>query len=113
MILPNGSVQHKPVKQPSMLQWQWAPKPYEFRGQGNIISMSETTKQLLTLQGAFVDGWNPEQVWTLNPHYGWQYMTMPRVTADAAGECVCRVFQFLGAHCTKRDLLFQEWSSHQ
>jgi starch-binding outer membrane protein, SusD/RagB family len=60
-------------------------KPYEFRGQGNIISMSETTKQLLTLQGAFVDGWNPEQVWTLNPHYGWQYMTMPRVTAEAAG----------------------------
>lgn len=59
-------------------------KPYELRVQGNIVSMSDQTRQLLTLQGAFTDGWNPEQVWTLNPHYGWQYMSMPRVTADAA-----------------------------
>ncbi|OQP61945.1 starch-binding protein [Niastella vici] len=59
-------------------------KPYELRIQGNIVSMSDKTKQLLTLQGAFVDGWNPEQVWTLNPNFGWQYMAMPRVTADAA-----------------------------
>lgn len=59
-------------------------KPYELRIQGNIVSMSDQTRQLLTLQGAFVDGWNPEQVWTLNPHYGWQYMSMPRVTAEAA-----------------------------
>lgn len=60
-------------------------KPYELRLQGNIVSASDKTKQLLTLQGAFVDGWNTEQVWTLNPHFGWQYMAMPRVTADAAG----------------------------
>lgn len=60
-------------------------KPYELRLQGNIVSASDQTKQLLTLQGAFVDGWNPEQVWTLNPHFGWQYMAMPRVTAEAAG----------------------------
>lgn len=59
-------------------------QPYELRVQGSIVHMSDETKQLLTLQGAFVDGWNPEQVWTLNPHYGWQYMTMPRVTAEAA-----------------------------
>ncbi|MBP7556464.1 MAG: RagB/SusD family nutrient uptake outer membrane protein [Chitinophagaceae bacterium] len=57
---------------------------YELNVQGNIVSMSAQTRQLLTLQGAFVDGWNPEQVWTLNPHFGWQYMAMPRVTADAA-----------------------------
>lgn len=60
-------------------------KPYELRLQGNIVSASDQTKQLLTLQGAFVDGWNAEQVWTLNPHFGWQYMAMPRVTAEAAG----------------------------
>lgn len=59
-------------------------KPYELRILGNIVNMSDQTRQLLTLQGAFVDGWNAEQVWTLNPHYGWQYMSMPRVTADAA-----------------------------
>ncbi|MCG2615426.1 RagB/SusD family nutrient uptake outer membrane protein [Terrimonas sp. NA20] len=59
-------------------------KPYELRIQGNIVNMSEQTRQLLTLQGAFVDGWNPEQVWTLNPRFGWQYMAMPRVTAEAA-----------------------------
>lgn len=59
-------------------------KPYELRVQGNIVSMSDQTRQLLTLQGAFVDGWNPEQVWTLNPYFGWQYMAMPRVTPEAA-----------------------------
>jgi starch-binding outer membrane protein, SusD/RagB family len=59
-------------------------KPYELRIQGNIVNMSDQTRQLLTLQGAFVDGWNPEQVWTLNPRFGWQYMAMPRVTAEAA-----------------------------
>ncbi len=59
-------------------------KPYELRILGNIVNMSDQTRQLLTLQGAFVDGWNPEQVWTLNPYFGWQYMAMPRVTAEAA-----------------------------
>ncbi|MBZ4189161.1 RagB/SusD family nutrient uptake outer membrane protein [Niabella beijingensis] len=58
---------------------------YELRLSGNIVNLSDSTRQLLTLQGAFVDGWNREQVWTLNPHFGWQYMAMPRVTADAAG----------------------------
>ncbi len=59
-------------------------KPYERRIQGIIVSMSDQTRQLLTLCRALEDGWNPEQVWTLNPHYGWQYMSMPRVTAEAA-----------------------------
>ncbi|MGN6419605.1 MAG: RagB/SusD family nutrient uptake outer membrane protein [Pseudobacter sp.] len=59
-------------------------KLYELRLQGNIVRAGNETRQLLTLQGAFVDGWNAEQVWTLNPHFGWQYMAMPRVTSDAA-----------------------------
>lgn len=57
---------------------------YTFRNNGNIVHMSDSTKQLLTLQGAFVDSWNPEQVWTLNPTFGWTYMATPRVNADAA-----------------------------
>ncbi|TAM94077.1 MAG: RagB/SusD family nutrient uptake outer membrane protein [Chitinophagaceae bacterium] len=57
---------------------------YQLRATGNIVHMSDTTRQLLTLQGAFTDSWNPEQIWTLNPYFGWQYMASPRVTADAA-----------------------------
>ncbi|RYY62762.1 MAG: RagB/SusD family nutrient uptake outer membrane protein [Chitinophagaceae bacterium] len=59
-------------------------KPYTLAIQGNIVNMSDQTRQLLTLQGAFVDGWNPEQIWSLNPRFGWSYMAMPRVTAEAA-----------------------------
>lgn len=51
---------------------------------GGVVHLSDSTKQLLTLQGAFVDSWNTEQVWTLNPYFGWQYMASPRVTAEAA-----------------------------
>lgn len=58
--------------------------PYTLVVQGNIINMSDQTKQLLTLQGSWVEAWNPEQVWSLNPRFGWSYMSMPRVTADAA-----------------------------
>jgi hypothetical protein len=57
---------------------------YQFKTPGNVLHMSDSTKQLLTLQGAFVDSWNPEQIWTLNPQFGWQYMASPRVTSDAA-----------------------------
>lgn len=59
---------------------------YTFRTNGNIVHMSDSTRQLLTLQGAFVDSWNPEQVWTLNPTFGWSYMATPRVSADAASD---------------------------
>jgi hypothetical protein len=57
---------------------------YVFVPQGGIIHMSDTTKELLTLEGAFVDQWNREQIWTLNNSFGWQYMASPRVDADAA-----------------------------
>jgi hypothetical protein len=57
---------------------------YQLKLSGNIVHMSDSTKNLLAIQGAITDTWNPEQVWTLNPGYGWQYMSMPRVTADAA-----------------------------
>jgi hypothetical protein len=46
--------------------------------------MTDSIRLLLTIQGAFVDPWNQEQIWTLNPQFGWQYMASPRVTADAA-----------------------------
>lgn len=57
---------------------------YQLRTTGNIVHISDETRRLLTLQGAFVDSWNAEQVWTLNPGFGWQYMASPRVTAEAA-----------------------------
>lgn len=57
---------------------------YQLRVTGGVIHMSDATQRLLTIQGAFVDSWNPEQVWTLNPQFGWQYMASPRVTAEAA-----------------------------
>jgi hypothetical protein len=57
---------------------------YQLRVTGGVVHMSDTTRRLLTIQGAFVDSWNAEQIWTLNPQFGWQYMASPRVTADAA-----------------------------
>lgn len=57
---------------------------YQLQTQGNIVHMTDSTKELLTIQGAFTDSWNPEQVWTLNPYFGWQYMASPRVNAAAA-----------------------------
>ncbi len=57
---------------------------YQFVPEGNIVHMSDSTKLLLTLEGAFVDSWNREQIWSLNPNFGWQYMASPRVDADAA-----------------------------
>ncbi|BAV07939.1 Starch-binding associating with outer membrane [Filimonas lacunae] len=59
---------------------------YQFTSNGNIVHMSDSTKQLLALQGGFVESWNPEQVWTLNPTFGWSYMATPRVNADAASD---------------------------
>ncbi len=58
---------------------------YQLRITGGVVHLSDATRQMLTIQGAFVDSWNTEQIWTLNPQFGWQYMASPRVTADAAG----------------------------
>ncbi len=57
---------------------------YTLRITGDVVHMSDSTKQLQTIQGAVVDSWNQEQIWTNNSYFGWQYMASPRVTADAA-----------------------------
>lgn len=57
---------------------------YIFIPQGGVIHISDTTQQLLTLEGAFVDQWNREQIWTVNNPFNWQYSASPRVNADAA-----------------------------
>jgi hypothetical protein len=57
---------------------------YQFKLNGNVVHMSDSTQKLLAIQGAVTESWNPEQIWTLNPQFGWQYMAAPRVTADAA-----------------------------
>jgi len=58
-------------------------KLYQFVPQGNIVNMSDSTKNLLAIQGAVVDSWNPEQIWTLNPTFGYQYQAAPRVNSEA------------------------------
>lgn len=67
---------------------------YQFKITGNVVHMSDSTKQLLTIQGAFVDQWNPEQIWTLNPQFYWQYMASPRVSAVAAANIFAVVSNF-------------------
>jgi len=57
---------------------------YTLRINEPIVHASDSTLELLTIQGAVTDSWNTEQIWTLNPGFGWQYMASPRVTSDAA-----------------------------
>lgn len=57
---------------------------YTLRINEPIVHASDSTLELLTIQGAVTDSWNTEQIWTLNPQFGWQYMASPRVTSDAA-----------------------------
>lgn len=78
---------------------------YQLRVTGNIAHMSDSTKLLLTLQGAVVDSWNPEQIWTLNPQFGWQYMASPRVTAEAAAN-VFAVYSNLSVPIGEAELFY-------
>lgn len=57
---------------------------YQFKLNGNVVHMSDSTEALLAIQGAVTESWNPEQIWTLNPYFGWQYMAAARTNADAA-----------------------------
>lgn len=57
---------------------------YQFRMPGNIVNAGDSTRQLLALQGIVTDSWNTEQLWTLNPYFGFQNMCTPVVSADAA-----------------------------
>ena len=52
---------------------------YQFVAQSGITHMSDSTKKLLTIQGAVVDSWNVEQIWTLNNGFGYQIQASPRV----------------------------------
>lgn len=54
---------------------------YQFVAQSGITHMTDSTKLLLTLQGAITFSWNPEQIWTLNPYFGYQIQASPRVNA--------------------------------
>lgn len=56
---------------------------YTFVAQSGITHMSDSTKKLMTIQGAITDSWNTEQIWTLNPQFGYQIQASPRVTTDA------------------------------
>jgi hypothetical protein len=56
---------------------------YQFVPQSGITHMSDSTKKLMNIQGAVTDSWNVEQIWTLNPGFGYQIQACPRVTSDA------------------------------
>jgi hypothetical protein len=56
---------------------------YQFVAQSGITHMSDSTKRLMNIQGAVTDSWNVEQIWTLNPGFGYQIQACPRVTSDA------------------------------
>ena len=56
---------------------------YQFVPQSGINHMSDSTKKLMNIQGAITDSWNTEQIWTLNPQFGYQIQACPRVTSDA------------------------------
>ncbi|WP_240619095.1 RagB/SusD family nutrient uptake outer membrane protein [Chitinophaga costaii] len=56
---------------------------YQFVAQSGIAHMTDSTKLLLTLQGAVTSSWNTEQLWTLNPYFGYQIQASPRVNALA------------------------------
>ena len=56
---------------------------YTFVPSSGITHMSDSTKQLLTIQGAVTTSWNTEQLWTINTTFGYQMQACPRVTTDA------------------------------
>ena len=57
---------------------------YQFVAQSGVTHMSDSTKLLLTIQGALNDSWNTEQIWTINTTFGYQIQACPRVTTDAS-----------------------------
>ncbi|GGB20884.1 RagB/SusD family nutrient uptake outer membrane protein [Puia dinghuensis] len=56
---------------------------YQFVPQSGLKHMSDSTKLLLTIQGALNSSWNTEQIWTTNTTFGYQIQACPRVTTDA------------------------------
>jgi len=80
---------------------------YQLRLSGGIVHMSDVTRRLLTIQGAFVDSWNTEQIWTLNPQFGWQYMASPRVTAEAAAN-VFAVYSNFSVPVSQSELFYSD-----
>lgn len=80
---------------------------YDLKLTGNITHMSDSTRLLLTIQGAVVDQWNQEQIWTLNPQFGWQYMASPRVTAEAAAN-VFAVYSNFSVPIAESELFYSD-----
>lgn len=67
---------------------------YQYKQIGNVVHMSDSTQALLAIQGAVTESWNPEQIWTLNPYFGWQYQAAARTNANAAANVFAIYSQF-------------------
>lgn len=58
---------------------------YTFIVPANISKLSDSLKQLLTIQNAVTEKWdvNPELIWALNPTFGYQSCCIPRMTSKS------------------------------
>ncbi len=85
---------------------------YQFVPTGNIVHMTDSTKRLLTLQGAFQAGWNTEQIWSVNlPSTSIiQQMASPKLTTEARGlQNMAAVYSMFSVPMAQAELFY---SSH-
>lgn len=77
---------------------------YTFVPKSGITHMSDQTKEILTLQGAFNDSWNTEQIWTINNTFGYQIYACPRVNDNAI--TVYNFFSSFGVPMAETELFY-------
>lgn len=77
---------------------------YQFVQKGQLTHLSDSTKEILTLQGAFNDSWNTEQLWTINNTFGYQMYVCPRVNDNAI--TVYDFFSNMGVPMAESELFY-------
>lgn len=57
---------------------------YKFIAPGNLPSLPTALKQVMDLRTTITEKWelNSEIIWALNPTFGYQHMSMPRLTSE-------------------------------
>lgn len=69
---------------------------YTFIVPANISKLSDSLKQLLTIQNAVTEKWdvNPELIWALNPTFGYQSCCIPRMTSKSVANVTSAASNF-------------------
>lgn len=69
---------------------------YTFIVPANINKLSDSLKQLLTIQNAVTEKWdiNPELIWALNPTFGYQSCCIPRMTSKSVANVTSAASNF-------------------